>query len=136
MGEKFSPEIEEELKKRALAEDHWHQNGRLGVTANDHNLIGGTPPGELTKNPGKTLGEIWPLEKIEESLKALVEALDNNMQKLKKSGNDYLARKNAEDGIKYYKKELRLAIPYLKSINKLPPAFEGIAFEDLPNDPK
>ena len=49
------------------ARKHW-QNGHFGVTADDHWAIGGSPETELRRNPGKTLGELWSIEKILEKL--------------------------------------------------------------------
>ncbi len=134
--EKFSPELEAALKKREEAEKIWHTNGRLGVTGDDHWAIGGTPTLELNKNPGKTEGELWSIEKIKETLDGWVDFLEKARKRLPDVKTDFVANMNTEDDIKWAKKELRLAMPYLKSINKLPPEYENFSVEDLPGDPK
>ena len=54
------------------AKEHWYDNGDWGVTAKDHMMIGGTPIPELSKNPGKTLAELWSIKEIAEKLKESV----------------------------------------------------------------
>jgi hypothetical protein len=129
-------EQEEYEMRRKKSEENWRKFGHFGVTAKDHRNIGGSAPLELWDYPGKTQGEIWPIEKLAEKLKGLADMLEKAREKYKKGIDDYVTRENVKDDIKYAKKELRLAIPYLKSINKLPPEFENFKVENLPDDPK
>jgi|GEM_PF-1621130 len=117
------------------ARKHW-QNGHLGVTAKDHLAFGGSPNLELTRNPGKTLGELWNLDKIREKLEELVVFLEKSRQEYaKKNPRDFDAHW-PKDNILYAKKELRKTISYLMSIEKLPKEFENFEVRDLETDPK
>ncbi len=117
-----------------LAREHW-RNGHMGVTADDHWAIGGSPETELRRNTGKTLGELWSME-------AILEKLENYVIFLERARKEYKEKKPhdpdiywSRDDIFSVKDELRATIPYLKSIGKLPEKFKDFKVEDLESDP-
>jgi hypothetical protein len=130
------PEQEAYNKKSDEAHATWQKNGRLGVTADDHSYIGGSPPFELSKNPGKTEGELLSVAELKKKLDGWVSFLDENKEKLKKGIDDFVEKQMAEDNISWAKNQLTLAVPYLESIGKLPPEFKDYKVEDLPADPQ
>lgn len=117
------------------ARKNWKQ-GHLGVTKEDHLAIGSTPDIELMKNPEKTLGELWSIEKISGKLHGLVKFLEKARKEYKEKGTYHPDAHWAEDDILYAKNELKSTISYLKSIKKLPKEFENIEIQDLEGDPK
>jgi len=124
-------EAEQELRiEKALK--HW-ERGHLGVTADDHKAIGGTPDLELRKNPNKTLGELWSEKQILEYLRKRSIFLEKARQEYKEKGDLHYWSK---DDIISSKKSLRLAISYLKLIRKLPKEFDNFEIKDLESDPK
>ncbi len=127
MNEKITDNLEK-------AREHW-RNGHLGVTADDHKAVGGSPNEELRRNPGKTLGELWKEEKILEKLKSYATFLERARKEYgEKNLNDPDIHWSRDD-IFSAKEELRAAIPYLKSIGKLPKEFENFKVENLESDP-
>lgn len=117
------------------ARKNW-KRGHLGVTKEDHLAIGSTPETELSKNPGKTLGELWSIEKISEKLQGLVEFLEKARKEYGEKGPYHPDSHWAKDDILYAKGELRNSISYLKFIEKLPKEFENFEIQDLKEDPK
>jgi hypothetical protein len=134
--DKTKSDIEAEQDMRIKkAQEHWKQ-GHLGVTAEDHKAIGGSPDTELRQNPGKTLGELWSMEKILEYLKKDVAFLKKAREEYKEKGPNHPDIHWSRDDIFSAKESLRAAIPYLKSIGKLPEEFANFEVEDLEDDPK
>ncbi len=117
------------------ARKHW-QSGHLGVTADDHRAVGGSPETELRQNPGKTLGELWSMEKILEKLESDVAFLEKARQEYKEKGQYHPDIHWSRDDILSAKEGLRATISYLKSIGKLPEEFENFEVEDLASDPQ
>lgn len=116
------------------AKKKWRTAGRLGVTAADHLAVGSSPPVQLEKNPGKTLAGIMSTEEIAAWLEQKATFLSSEKKR-------YAAMENPDDWTKsglvlYAKAELRLAIPYLASIGKLPQEFTDFHVEDLESDPQ
>ncbi len=117
------------------ASKHW-QNGHLGVTAEDHRAFGGSPDTELRQNPGKTLGELWSMDKILEHSKKGIAFLERMRKEYQEKGQNHPDISWSRDSIISEKQSLRATISYLKSIGKLPEELENFEVEDLKNDPK
>lgn len=128
-------ESEERQKRREKAYKHW-ENGHLGVTAEDHWAIGGTPEIELRRNPGKTLGELWTVDQFREKLESSVTFLEKARGEYKEKGPNHPDIHWSRDDILSAKQELRGTIRYLKSIGKLPEEFENFEVKDLKSDPR
>jgi hypothetical protein len=92
----------------------------LASTAEDHKSIGSTPPEELLKNPGKTLGELWDTEQIKEFL-------DKQKYDIKFGENHLKSHKDTavEELIADKKVSLKDSIDYLKRIGKLPTGYNN-----------
>ena len=131
----LSPEQKEREAKKKIALEHF-RNGHLAITAEDDLIGGGSPHPDLSKNPRKTLGELWDVEKIREDLQRIVLLLEKGRKEYKEKGSHHPDSHWPMDDIKYAKGELRKTLPYLKSIGKLPEKFENIKIEDLEDDPK
>lgn len=125
----------EKAKEQTIARRHW-KNGHLGVTAEDHLVLGGTPDQELIENPGRTLGEVLPMEEILKELESLKNLLENARKEYGTKGLSYEDLSWCRDNIIHAKKELVASINYLKSIGKLPEEFETFEVSDLVGDPK
>ena len=125
----------ESASEQIEARKHW-QNGHLGVTAEDHLVFGGSPDIELSRNRGKTLGELWSVEKISEKLRSLIDFLEKARKEYDKKDPYQFDSRLPRDNIIYAKKELRTTFSYLKSIGKLPKEFEYFEVQDLKNDPR
>lgn len=124
--------------KQIEARKNW-QRGHLGVTAEDHRAFGGTPDLELSQNQGKTLGELWNIEKIREKLEesiAFLKKARKNYEKKHEGDPRYPDNRWYRDDILNEKDELRKTILFLKSIGKLPKEFENFEVEDLESDPR
>jgi hypothetical protein len=141
MKNKFSDNHTEEVsntiyeERRQQAVRNFASYGHLGVTAADHWAIGGSPDIELNRNQGKTLGELWSIEKIKDRLDSQVDFLDQARRRyvMEPSGPD---GQWAKDDIISVKKSLRSALHYLDLINKLPEEYKRFQVEDLEVDPK
>lgn len=131
----LSPEQLEREAKKKIALEHL-KNGYLAITAEDDFVGGGSPHPDLRNNPGKTLGEIWSIEKIGESLQKEVKMLEDGRKEYAEKGPYHPDSHWAKDNIICAKEELRRTIPYLKSIGKLPKEFEDFSMDDLDGDPK
>jgi hypothetical protein len=127
-------EREEYEKRRLAAMKRWNENGHWGVTADDHWAIGGSPDWELNQNPGKTLGELWDMEKITEKFREKVAYLEKERAKYSADPNGPESHW-AKGNIISVKKSLRLTTDYLRSIGKLPEEFDGFEVTDEPGDP-
>jgi hypothetical protein len=128
-------EISETQRKWDAAMKKWNEVGHLGVTADDHWAIGGSPDLELNRNNGKTLGELWDMPKIKEFLDSNVAMLENGRTEYAKDSfgpDSHWFR----DDITSAKKSLRLALSYLKSIDKLPSEYSDYEINDEEYDPK
>ena len=121
-------------ERQIEARKHW-QNGHLGVTAEDHRAFGGSPDLELSQNPGKTLGELWDIDKICKYLENLVASLGKARREYQEKGPNHPDIHWSRDDILSAKDSLRKAIPYLQSIAKLPEEFTEFEVEDLESDP-
>jgi hypothetical protein len=138
----ISQDINDNIAKRKLIlEDsriHWAENGNLGVTADDHYAIGSSPDMELCQNHGKTLGELWDIEKICEKIKDTINFLEKARKKYEiKYEKDprYPDNRWYRDDVIYGKEELKRMLRYLRSIGKLPEEFENYSVKDLRSDP-
>ncbi len=90
------------------AQKNWKEKGSLGVTAADHEALGGTPDDILLEHPGKTLGEVMTNEEIETYIFQTRKNISENEGILKMSEfNDDL------------KRDLETSIQYLKDIGRL-----------------
>jgi len=116
----WSEEQKESYRKTEEARKRFHEFGKWGVTANDHELIGGTPPGELTDNPGKTMGEIMTDKEIEDGLDTMIKYLKMNEEKYEKDRFNYMAK----SGVEYYTEQIPLALKYLESLGRLPERYK------------
>lgn len=130
-----SAEQDERQARYEVAMQHW-ERGRMGVTAEDHLAIASTPPGELERNPGKTLAELWDEERILQKLNGLVQYLSRQRSEFKEKGPYHQQAGMLASGITYAKKEIRASIPYLRSLGKLPKEFENFEVDDAEGDPK
>lgn len=93
-------------KEQALK--NWETQGSLGVTAEDYELIGGTPDDILIQNPGKTLGILMSDDEIQE----FIEGTQRNIEENK----NYPHMNEFNEDLK---KNLITTIKYLKKINRL-----------------
>lgn len=105
----------EEYKKAA---EKFETLGSLGVTAEDHGIIGSTPPPELIQNPHKTKAELMTDEEILAWLRTQVGALDelSALERKKRSPYPTIRLSEAEN-------RLARTIRYLRTINRLPKEF-------------
>lgn len=105
-------EIKDGLQKRII-KNNWDKNGSLGVTVEDHILIGSTPEDILVKNPGKTLGELMSDLEINEFIRGTLKNIEENKKysHLKNFNMDLI-------------ENLILSVEYLKSIRRLPKDFD------------
>lgn len=97
-------------KEQALK--NWEEKGSLGVTAEDYELIGGTPDDILIQNPGKTLGELMADSEIQEFIEETQKNIEGN------KNHPHMNKFNEE-----LKKNLITTVKYLKGINRLPEDF-------------
>lgn len=102
------------------SQKRFQQFGQLGVTADDHWNIGGSPPIILNRNPGKTLGELMSDQEILAKLDQLTEYERSAKKRLAANPRDDLAK----DDLKYVEKELPTTIKYLDSIGRLPDKYK------------
>lgn len=91
---------------------NWEEKGSLGVTAEDHELIGSTPDEILIQNPGKTLGELMSDDEIQEFIEGTKKNIEDN------KNHPHMDAFNED-----LKKNLITTIKYLKEINRLPKDF-------------
>jgi hypothetical protein len=98
--------------------------GWLGITAQDHYAFGSSPPFELSQNPGKTLGEILPEDKIIEFLDKLRAAYERYHTLAEQYPDN---PRNKEEATKQ-KKEITANIHYLESVGKLPEQYRDFKF--------
>ena len=93
------------------AQKNWKEKGSLGVTAQDHKNIGGTPDDILLENPGKTLGELMTDQEIKDYILATrANILENEKESLK----------NMKQYTEDLKEDLEATLKYLESIGRLP----------------
>ncbi|MEI6022600.1 MAG: hypothetical protein WCQ32_02045 [bacterium] len=91
------------------ASKNWEEKGFLGVTAQDHEDIQGTPDDILLENPGKTLGELMSDGEIREYIVETRKNIIENKETPK------LEKYNIE-----LQKNLDVTIAYLSSIGRMP----------------
>lgn len=131
-GEKwFSDEYE-------AAAERFRTRGPLGVTAADHKAVGSSPDRRLIEHPGQTLVQILSLDEITNFLIKEITGLKQihnppsdpeEAQKVDDSS------RNAIRGVVATKvEEMRVSLTYLKELDKLPPVFEKISFEGVPEN--
>lgn len=104
------------------ARKKWDENGYLGVTAIDHELIGSTPDELLLNNKGKTLGELMSEDEIVEYISGTLSNIDENEKYIltNPSNKDSIIRYNED-----LKNNLDLSINYLKKIGKIDEKFSS-----------
>jgi len=100
-----------EFKKAA---ERFNAFGPLGVTAEDHEGIGSTPPKILLDNPGKTKGELMTSEEIKDWFK------ESEEQIAEFSKDEYADNAFAKSALPRVQQNLELSRSYLSSIGKLP----------------
>lgn len=130
------PEEQSEEARRVkeayeAAQKKWRAVGRLGVTGADHWAIGGSATLKLDQNPGKTEADLMTDEELLERLQKWQSFLESARERHRADQYDDWAKGD----ILSTKNELRLAIPYLESIGRLPKEFSNFRVEDLPDDP-
>ncbi len=111
-----SEEPWDRTEKYRKAAEKFKTSGPFGVTAEDHKIVGSTPPPELVENPGKTLADIMSDAEIIEFLKRGQEALKE-------------IRRHQEDNAippgssQIAEKMLERTVHYLAAIGRLPKEF-------------
>ena len=93
------------------AQKNWKEKGYLGVTSQDHEVIGSTPDEILLQNPGKTLGELMSDEEIRE----YIVGTRKNISENENGGLAHMKRYN-----EVLLRNLDVTIEYLKFIGRLP----------------
>ena len=114
-------ELTEGLEREKASKQKFKELGHLGVTAQDHWNIGGSPPILLNRNPEKTLGELLSEEELLDWLDKLVEYGERAKQKLTTNPDDELAQGDLKD----FSTRFPLAIKYLASIGRLPEKYKN-----------
>jgi len=114
-------ELAEGLEKDKASRQRFKEFGHLGVTAQDHWNIGGSPPILLNRNPEKTLGELLSDQELLDWLDKLLEYGERAKEKLEAEPDDESAKGDLED----FNKRFPLAIKYLASIGRLPEKYEN-----------
>ncbi len=111
-------EIDDSL--RTIASEKSKKYGVLSLTAHDHLALGSTPPDELITEPDKALYETMTDDQIEKYLDLVLDFVYD--PKLIKNG---FAKAQKDDFL--------ASLHFLKSVNKLPNAYDDFNVDDLPD---
>jgi hypothetical protein len=114
-------ELTEGLERDKVSRRKFQEFGHLGVLAQDHWNIGGSPPMLLNENPEKTLGELLSDEELLKWLDKLLEYGERAKEKLEAKPDDEWAKGDLED----FNKQFPAAIKYLASIGRLPEKYKS-----------
>ena len=114
-------ELTEGLERETASRRRFQEFGHLGVTAQDHWNIGGSPPILLNQNLEKNEGELVSDEEILEKLDGLIRYKERAEEKLKTNPNHELAQGDLAD----FKKQFPITIKYLASIERLPEKYKN-----------
>lgn len=96
------------------ASEKFNTLGPLGVTADDHLVIGSTPNERLINNPGKTLGELMSADEVNTWL----EGTKGEIKKY--SSEEYQKNSFIQSMLIRLKSDWQLSEQYLLSMNRLP----------------
>jgi hypothetical protein len=100
------------------ASKKFHEKGPFSMTAQDHKDLGSTPPKILKENPGKTIPDIYPNEKLEQDLQMWLNGWRKYVQP------EYMNSASARSYSRMLSKRILASIRYLRSINRLPEQFK------------
>jgi|SRR5680860_508153 len=95
-----------------LARKKEKEFGYFAMTAEDHKALGSTPDDVLKDNAGKALHELLSDDEIEEYIEGAIQTIKENDENLQENGYLDIQRNF-----------LRVSLPFLKSINRLPEKF-------------
>lgn len=96
------------------------EQGFFSLTSEDHKALGSTPDEELEGNFGKSQYEIMSDEEIESYLSEAIDTINENNENLRKNGY-----------IDIQKNFLRVGIPFLKSVGRLPEKFNDFDLNSI-----
>ena len=91
--------------------------GPLGVTAENHKIVGITPPQELSKNPGKTLLGLWTDDQILRYLRDEKKIIEQY------SGEGHKEDSAIQGLLQDRRRLLGLSVNLLKRVGRLPEEF-------------
>src|SRR5680860_12273 len=96
-----------------LARKKEKEFGYFSMTAEDHKALGSTPDDILEGSTDKALYELLSDDEIEEYIEGAIQTIKENDENLEKNGYLDIERNF-----------LRVSLPFLKSVNRLPGKFE------------
>lgn len=96
------------------------EQGFFSLTSEDHKALGSTPDEELESNSGKSQYEIMSDEEIERYLSGAIDTINENNENLRNNGY-----------IDQQKDFLRVSIPFLKSVGRLPEKFKDFDLDSM-----
>ncbi len=99
----------------------YQEVGLLGITAEDHQIMGSAPLEKMAANPKKTMAELMDDEELLVFLRQQQEDIE------KYSAEEDQKSRAIQDFLRIKKRNLEFSIKYLKEIGRLPKEFSELA---------
>jgi len=109
------------LEKFNLASKKYKNLGWFSLSLEDHDDLGSTPDDLMAQNPGKAQYELLSDDEIETHL-------NNTLEAIKEYTNETT---NNKSFLQNLKEDMKVDIPFLKSVNRLPDKFKNFDINSL-----